>query len=158
MRKEPKIKIPKFLEKDKKTQQIILTIGAIAILFLLAKRVPPSPLSPPPLLPPPSIPPPPLPSILPVPPPSIPPPPLPTRYPREVIAGPYGARFRVGPGATSYRLTGSVVAGTKFKVVAVQIGEMVKGENRWWLTNWGVYCWVGNTLEKPTESKKYFIV
>ena len=142
MRKEPKIKIPKFLEKDKKTQQIILTIGAIAILFLLAKRVPPSPLSPPPLLPPPS----------------IPPPPLPTRYPREVIAGPYGARFRVGPGATSYRLTGSVVAGTKFKVVAVQIGEMVKGENRWWLTNWGVYCWVGNTLEKPTESKKYFIV
>ena len=65
-----------------------------------------------------------------------------------VTAQSWGAKFRSAPKLTA-TVTGSVAGGTKFNVVAWVYGDTYQGENRWWKTNWGVYTWVGNTIEKP---------
>lgn len=57
---------------------------------------------------------------------------------------------RSGPG-TQYPLAGveRLYSGNDFKVVGWVKGQSVDGEDRWWVSQFGNYVWVGGTTEKP---------
>ena len=57
---------------------------------------------------------------------------------------------RSGPG-TQYPLAGveRLYNGNDFNVVGFVRGQNVDGEDRWWVSQFGNYVWVGGTAEKP---------
>lgn len=57
---------------------------------------------------------------------------------------------RAGP-STGYALAGSerLYLGDNFKAIGYVLGQEVSGENRWWVSEFGNYVWVGGTQEKP---------
>jgi len=67
-----------------------------------------------------------------------------------VTVGSSSVYVRSAPSRTA-PLAGSRVLspGTRFEVVGWTYGEMVEGENRWWISKYGNYVWVGGTIEKP---------
>ena len=70
--------------------------------------------------------------------------------PRVVFVNVDVLMVRSGP-ATSFPLAGTqrLVRGNNFTVVGWVEGENVSGENRWWLSQFGNYVWVGGTTQKP---------
>jgi len=89
-------------------------------------------------------------TVAPAPPQAVAPtPPSPT-YPRTVTVNVPVLFVRSEP-KTSAPLTGSerLYAGNVFQTKGYIMGENVEGENRWWVSQYGNYVWVGGTKEKP---------
>ena len=55
---------------------------------------------------------------------------------------------------TSASLSGSkqLVNGDSFTANGYVIGQMVSGENRWWLSEYGNYVWMGGTAQTPSSA------
>ena len=71
-------------------------------------------------------------------------------YLKRVTVGKHTLRVRARP-TTKAPLAGSkyLPPGTKFYVKGWVRGENVAGEDRWWVSMYGNYVWVGGTIEKP---------
>lgn len=64
-----------------------------------------------------------------------------------------GVNVRMWATTTAPLLRTSVAAGDTFDVLGWCHGEMVDGEDRWWISKYYSRVWVGGTEEKPTEAK-----
>ena len=70
--------------------------------------------------------------------------------PRTIRVNVAALNVRSGP-ATSYPKAGTQILynGQTFTAIAWNVGENVGGENRWWVSQFNNYVWVGGTAEKP---------
>ena len=71
-------------------------------------------------------------------------------FPRTVTVNVNTLNVRSQPTSQSATAgSGQLLRGNTFVVTNFVIGENVSGENRWWVSQFGNYVWVGGTTEKP---------